>query len=131
MLKIPSPLPDDLERLAERVIGCCITVHRVLGPGLLESIYARAVALELSARGIQFESEKAIPVSYRGEVLCHQRLDMLVGGRLVLELKAVDRLDSIHVAQVLTYLRVADVQLGLLVNFNVSILKYGIRRVIL
>ncbi|HET9833471.1 MAG TPA: GxxExxY protein [Vicinamibacterales bacterium] len=131
MLKIPSPLPDDLERLAERVIGCCITVHRVLGPGLLESMYARAVALELSAREIQFESEKAIPVLYRGEVLCYQRLDLLVGGRLVLELKAVDRLDSIHVAQVLTYLRIADLQLGLLVNFNVSILKYGIRRVIL
>jgi GxxExxY protein len=130
MLKIASPLPDDLERLAERVIGCCVTVHRVLGPGLLESIYARAVALELSAREIPFESEKAIPVRYRGEVLC-QRLDLLVAGRLVLELKAVDRLDSIHVAQVLTYLRIADLQLGLLVNFNVLVLKYGIRRAIL
>jgi len=77
------------------------------------------------------ESEKPIPVKYRGTLLCHQRLDLLVEGQLVLELKAVERLDSIHVAQVLSYLRVADVRLGLLVNFNVSILKNGIRRVIL
>jgi GxxExxY protein len=131
MLRIQSSLPDDLERLAQEVIGACVTVHRELGPGLVESIYARAVVLEMTARSIPFESEKPVAVRYRGEVLCYQRLDLLIAGRLVLELKSVDRLDSIHVAQVLSYLRVAGVRLGLLVNFNVPILKYGIRRVIL
>jgi len=131
MLRIASPLPEDLENLAHEVIGCCIEVHRALGPGLLETIYARAVLLELQAQGISFESEKSIPVSYRGVLLCHQRLDLLVDGRLVVELKSVDHLNSIHVAQVLSYLRVADVRLGLLINFNVSILGNGVRRVIL
>ena len=131
MLRIQSPLPDELEQLAYDVIGCCVQVHRTLGPGLLETIYGRAVILELTARGIPFEAEKAIPVRYRGELLCHQRLDLLVAGQLVVEMKSVDHLDSIHVAQVLSYLRVADVRLGLLINFNVSILKDGVRRVIL
>ncbi len=131
MLRIESSLPDEVEQLAERVIGCCVRVHRELGPGLLESIYARAVALELKITGIPFESEKPLPMHYRGEILCYQRLDVLVGGRIVLEMKSVERLDSIHVAQVLSYLRVAHVRLGLLVNFNVPMLKYGIRRVIL
>jgi GxxExxY protein len=114
MLRIQSPLPDDLEQLAHDVIGCCIRVHRELGPGLLETIYARAVVLELTAAGVPFETEKSVPVRYRGELLCHQRLDLLVGGRPVLELKSVEHLDSIHVAQVLSYLRVAGV-LGLLI----------------
>ena len=131
MLRIQSPLPDDLEVLAHDVIGCCLRVHRELGPGLLEIIYARAVVLELTACKIPFETEKAIPVHYKNELLCHQRLDLFVGGRLVLELKSVERLNSIHVAQVLSYLRVADVRLGLLINFNVPVLKTGIRRVIL
>ena len=131
MLRIATPLNDELENLAHRVIGACVTVHRELGPGLLEIVYRRALILELEASRIQFEIEKSIPVRYRGTVLCHQRLDLLVEGILVLELKSVERLDSIHVAQVLSYLRVADVRLGLLVNFNVSILKNGLRRVIL
>jgi GxxExxY protein len=131
MLRIHSPLPDDLEHLAHDVIGCCIQVHRDLGPGLLETIYAKAVVLELTARGVSFETEKSIPVRYRGELLCHQRLDLFVDGRLVLELKSVEHLNSIHVAQVLSYLRVAGVRLGLLVNFNVPVLKAGIKRVIL
>jgi GxxExxY protein len=113
------------------VIGGCVAVHRALGPGLIESIYERAVVLELMALGIPFELEKPIPVRYRGTLLCHQRLDLLIADRIVLELKSVDHLDSIHVAQVLSYLRVAGVRLGLLINFNVSILKNGIRRVIL
>jgi GxxExxY protein len=131
MLKITSDLPDDVEKLAYDVIGCCVRVHRELGPGLLEIIYARAVVLELRASHIQLEVERSIPVRYRGELLCHQRLDLMVEDRLVLELKSVERLDSIHVAQVLSYLRISGVRLGLLINFNVSILKDGIRRVIL
>ena len=92
MLKTHSPLPDDLEVLAHDVIGCCLRVHRELGPGLLETIYARAVVLELTACKIPFETEKAIPVRYRSELLCHQRLDLFIGGRLVLELKSVEHL---------------------------------------
>jgi len=130
MLRIQSPLSDDLERLAHDVIGCCVQVHRALGPGLLETIYARAVGIELAAQAIPFEAEKSFPVFYRGSLLCHQRLDLLVADRIVLEVKSVERLDSIHVAQVLSYLHVADVRLGLLINFNESILKSGIRRVI-
>jgi GxxExxY protein len=131
MLKVYSPLPDALEQLAHDVIGGCVAVHQALGPGLVETIYSRAVVRELTARGIPHDVEKSIPVRYRGELLCYQRLDLFVDGRIVLELKSVDRLDSIHVAQVLSYLRIAGVRLGLLVNFNVPILKYGIRRVIL
>ena len=131
MLKIESPLSEDVERLAHDVIGCCVAVHRSLGPGLLEAIYARAIGIEFARHGIRFEAEKSFPVRYRGELLCHQRLDLLVDERVLVEVKSVERLGSIHVAQVLSYLRIARVQLGLLINFNVPILKYGIRRVIL
>jgi GxxExxY protein len=131
MLRIHSPLSDDLEQLAHDVIGGCVEVHRALGPGLLEAIYARAVAIEMTARAIPFEAERSFPVRYRGVLLCQQRLDILVANQIVVEVKSVERLDSIHVAQVLSYLHVADVRLGLLINFNESILKNGIRRVIL
>ena len=131
MLRIQSPLPDELENLTHDVIGCCVDVHRALGPGLLEAIYARAVAIELKARTIPFEAERSFPVHYRGVFLCHQRLDLLVAGQLVVEVKSVEHLDSIHVAQVLSYLNVSGSRLGLLINFNVSMLKQGVRRVIL
>jgi GxxExxY protein len=131
MLRITSPLPEDLERLAHDVIGCCVEVHRRLGPGLLEGIYPRALRLEFEERGIPFEAEKSVPVHYRGAVLCHQRLDLLVDGRLVLEVKSVEHLHHLHVAQILSYLRVTGARLGLLINFNVPVLKQGIRRVIL
>jgi GxxExxY protein len=131
MLRIASPLSDDVERVASEIIGCCVTVHRALGPGLLEAIYARAVALELTAQSIQYEAERSFPVHYRGRLLCHQRVDLLIARKVLVEVKSVEHLDSIHVAQVLSYLHVAGVRLGLLINFNVPILKYGIRRVIL
>ena len=91
----------------------------------------RAVGIELTARGIPFEAEKSVPVHYRGRPLCHQRLDLLVDKRIVLEIKSVDILHPIHRAQVISYLRVTGARLGLLVNFNVPVLKQGIRRVIL
>ena len=131
MLKIVSPLPEELETLAHEVIGCCVAVHQELGPGLLESVYPRAVAIELEDRGISFEMEKPLRVNYRGQLLCHQRLDMFIGGRLVLELKSVEMLHPIHVAQVVSYLRLTKSRLGLLINFNVPILKQGIRRIVL
>jgi GxxExxY protein len=130
-LQVPTQLPADLESLVRETIGSCIAVHRELGPGLLEAIYPRAVAVELEARGISFELERSIPVRYRGHLICHQRLDVFVDGRLILEIKSVERLLAIHLAQVTSYLRVTGARIGLLVNFNVPILAQGIRRVVL
>jgi GxxExxY protein len=87
MLRIATPLPDEVEAASRDVIGCGIAVHRALGPGLLETIYSRAIALELSAAGIAFEREKAYTVTYRGEALYQQRLDFVIGGAIVLEIK--------------------------------------------
>ena len=131
MLRIPSPLSDELEDLIERIIGCGITVHRALGPGLLESIYAKAVCLELLAADIPFECERRIAVEYRGTVLCHQRLDLIVDDRVVVEIKAVERMNPVHHAQLLCYLHLSKLRAGLLMNFNSAVLKDGLKRVVL
>jgi GxxExxY protein len=131
MLRIQTNLTADLEDLVARTIGACVAVHRELGPGLLETIYQRALAIELADKEIPFSSEKAIPIHYRGKLVCHQRLDILVDDRLVVEAKAVERLMPLHVAQVINYLRVTGARVGLLVNCNVPLLKHGIRRVVL
>jgi GxxExxY protein len=131
MLRIQTPLPDEIETLVRNTIGCCIAVHRALGPGLLETIYSRAIALELSATGIVFEREKPYDVTYRGELLCQQRLDFVVGGAIVLEIKAVERLVSIHDAQLVNYMRIARLRVGLLMNFNEVVLKDGMKRRVL
>jgi len=131
MLRIATKLDDQTEELIHRVVGCCITVHRELGPGLVEAIYQRAVALELEAAGISFEREKRFPVRYRGKVLYIHRLDLVVDNRLVLELKAVERLHPVHQSQVLSCLRVSKLPICLLMNFNVAILPDGIKRIVL
>jgi len=131
MLKIHSDLPDDLESLVTQTIGCCIEVHRALGPGLNENVYRRACEVELGLCGISFEAELPLPIRYRDHLLCHQRVDLFVDGRLVLEVKSVERLHPVHVAQTVSYLRLTRVRVGLVVNFNVEVLKQGIRRVIL
>jgi GxxExxY protein len=131
MIRVPSPLPSKLEDLVTRVIGCCISVHRELGPGLLESIYSRAIDIELRTAGIPFAREVWIPVRYRGELLCRQRLDIVVGGELLIEVKAVDRLNPVHQAQILSYLRIAKLRVGLLMNFNVPVLHQGLKRFVL
>jgi GxxExxY protein len=131
MLHVHSTLPEDLEQLIHDTIGCCIAVHRALGPGLLEVIYSRAVALELGAAGITFDRERTYPVSYRGQLLCEQRLDFVVGSRIVVEIKSVDHLTSLHDAQILNYMRVARVRAGLLMNFNVPVLRDGLKRKVL
>src|SRR5205823_3974215 len=118
-----------LEVLVHEVIGCCIAVHRALGPGLLESIYRRAVCVELAANDISFETEKELSVTYRGELLCHQRLDFVVADQIVVEIKSVERLNPVHHAQLPTYLRLSKLRVGLLMNFNVAILQDGIKRV--
>jgi GxxExxY protein len=106
-------------------------VHCELGPGLLENVYSRAVCLELTATGIPYESQKGIPIYYRGELLCEHRLDILVDDSLILELKSVDRLAPLFEAQIRGYMRAAKKKVGLLVNFNVPILPHGIRRFVL
>jgi len=130
LLCLVSTLPPDLEELVRRVIGVLIAVHRELGSGMSESVYATAVRIELTARGIPFEAEKTHPVRYRGQLIGHHRIDLLVDGKVVVEIKSVESLHEAHVAQVVTYLRVSGVRIGLLVNFNVPILKQGLRRVI-
>jgi GxxExxY protein len=132
MLRVPSTLDADVEDLIQRIIGCCITVHRELGPGLLESIYRRAVCIELEMAGLPFETEKQIPVTYRGQLLCYQRLDVIVAGRVLIEIKAVERLAPIHHAQVLCYLRVSGtLRVALLMNFNSAVLPDGLKRIVL
>jgi GxxExxY protein len=114
---------------SEDIIGACIEVHRHLGPGLLESVYQECLCHELSLRGLRFERERPLPIEYKGVGLsCGYRLDLVVDARILVELKAVDRLMPIHRAQVITYLRLAKLHTGLLINFNVPALRFGLRR---
>jgi GxxExxY protein len=123
------PFDDEMSALSERVIGCAIEVHRVLGPGLLESIYRECLAIELDAIGLQVESERQVPIEYKGRrVRGSMKLDLLIEDCLVIELKAVDSLHPVHLAQVLTYLKLTGFPAGLLMNFNVTSLRSGLRR---
>ena len=126
-----SPLPQKTEDIASQVIGSAIEVHRQLGPGYLESIYKRAMHLELDSRGLRFETEKPIFVTYRGHQIPGQRVDLIVEGSVLVELKSVRRLKNIHRSQVLSYLKTTNLRLGLLINFHVPLLRNGLRRVIL
>lgn len=130
-LRIESSLPQELEELTGRVIGAAIEVHRHLGPGFLESIYEKALCFEFQLRNIRFENQKEITVPYKTFSLSGQRLDLLVEGLLILELKAVDAIAPIHEAQLLSYLKSTGLRAGLLINFNVQQLKMGIRRMVL
>ncbi len=122
---------ERINMLSREIVGACIEVHRSLGPGLLESSYETCLGHELSLRGIAFQRQVAVAVSYKGINLeAGYRLDLLVEGLIVVELKAVDTLMPIHTAQMLTYLRMSGCRLGLLVNFNVPVLKQGIKRVV-
>jgi GxxExxY protein len=113
----------------EQVIGALIEVHRHLGPGLLESAYEACTCHELVQRGLAFERQRALPLSYKGvHVDCGYRADLIVEGSVLVELKTVERLQPIHLAQVITYLRLSGIPVGLLVTFNVRVLKHGIRR---
>ena len=115
--------------LTGQVIGCAIEVHKALGPGLLESTYHRCLNHELKLNGIGFESEYPMPVNYKGIQLdCGYRVDVLVDGKLILELKAVEQITGVHKAQLLTYMKLAEIDTGLLINFNVQKLKDGIQR---
>jgi GxxExxY protein len=117
--------------LTQRVIGACIEVHRAMGPGLLESVYEACLCYELAEMRLPFERQKPMPLIYKGIRLdCGYRLDIVVENRLILELKAVETLLPIHQAQLLTYLKLSNRSLGLLINFNVPVLKNGLKRIV-
>ena len=122
----------EFDELSRSVIGCAIEVHRNLGPGLLESTYRQCLACELSHAGILFQMEVPLPVRYKDILLdCGYRIDLLVRGELIVEIKSVEALLPIHQAQIITYLRLANVPIGLLTNFNVTRLQTGIKRFVL
>jgi GxxExxY protein len=120
------------DQLSNKVIGCAIEVHRELGPGLLESTYEQCLAYELSKAQIPFKLQVELPVEYKQIRLeCGYRIDLLADDRLIVEIKSVDQLLKIHEAQVLTYMKLARVKVGLLINFNVDVLRKGVKRFVL
>jgi GxxExxY protein len=122
----------NLNAITGGIIDAAVSVHRELGPGLLESTYETCMAIELRARAIPFERQKMIPLCYRGVVIePAYRVDFVVSRAVVVELKAVDRLAPVHTAQILTYLRLTRCPIGLLINFNAATLRAGVRRVVL
>ena len=119
------------DKFSKEIIGAAIEVHRHLGPGLLESAYEECMSHELNLRGLSFERQKPLVLTYKGKNLdCGYRLDLVVEGLVILEFKAVDRIEPIHEAQLLTYLKLSDLKLGILINFNVPILKNGMKRLV-
>lgn len=125
-----EPIPAEDDRIAHEVIGAAIEVHRHLGPGFLEKIYERALVYELSVRGIAMQAQKEIVVPYKDILIPGQQLDLLVAERVVIELKAVAEIAPIHEAQLLSFLKATGLRLGLLINFNVRVLKEGIKRMV-
>ena len=123
--------PDALDGLTEQIIACAITVHNTLGPGLLESIYQRCMVMELRARTLSVETERSVPVIYRGEPIeSHFKVDLVVEESVVVELKAITAFAPVHHAQVITYLKLTGCPVGLLINFNVTSVRNGLRRVV-
>ena len=122
--------PAELNDLTRRVIGAAIAVHDELGPGLPEEAYQRALELEFTSCGIPFQPQYEVVISYKGTAVCKGRIDFLVAGELVVEIKSIEHLAPIHKRQVIAYLYQTNLHLGLLINFNVAVLKEGIRRVI-
>ena len=119
----------EINYLTEKIIGCAIEIHRNLGPGLLESAYEECLAFELQRAGLHFERQKAVPVVYKEIKLdCGYRIDILVENQVIIELKTVEEFNPVHEAQVLTYMKFAEKRVGLLINFNVTLLKNGLRR---
>jgi len=122
----------EFEALSRRVIGLAIEVHRELGPGLLESAYEQCLVHELVAHGIRCAAQVPLPVTYKGTKLdCGYRMDIVIEDQLLVELKSVEMLQKIHEAQVLTYMKLAKLPIGLLINFNTTLLKNGIKRLVL
>jgi GxxExxY protein len=127
-----EPIAPQVEALAKQTVDAAFRVHTTLGPGLLESVYEACLAQELRLRGISIECQVAVPIVYAGLPIANAlRLDLIVGGELLVEVKASEKLLPIHMAQLLTYLKLTRKRLGLLVNFNVELIRDGIQRVVL
>jgi GxxExxY protein len=127
---VPRGEPDGaLNQLTAAVIGAAIEVHRELGPGLIESVYERALCVELQQRAIGFARQSVVCVVYKGNTIGEARMDLVVEGKLLVELKATEGHTPLHLAQVLSYLKASGLTLGLLINFNVPSLRRGIRRI--
>jgi GxxExxY protein len=123
-----SKIPDEINSITERIIGCAIQVHKQLGPGLLEGIYESALCVDFELAGLRYERQVTIPVAYKGRVIGDHRLDFVVEGLVVLEIKSVERIEPVFEAQVLTYLKISGKRIGLLINFNSRLLKTGVQR---
>ena len=122
----------DSDPVTETVIGCAIAVHRELGPGLLESAYEECLVYELKEKGLEIKRQYELSIKYKNvDLKCGYKIDILVPGKLVIELKTVEKLLPIHTSQVLTYLRISGIQTGLLINFYTNLLKNGIKRIVL
>ncbi|XXT24023.1 GxxExxY protein [Sorangium sp. So ce429] len=128
--EVRSEPAAELDRLAHWVIGTALEVHRTLGPGFLEAVYEEALCVELSLRRIPFARQVPVGVDYKGNLVGQARMDLVVDSQLVVELKATECIAPIHVAQVLSYLKAARLRLGLLITFNVTVLRTGVRRVV-
>jgi GxxExxY protein len=121
----------EINQLSSKIIGAAIEVHKVLGPGLLESTYEKCLCHELKLRGLSFDNQKPLPLVFKGEKLdCGYRLDVVVENAIILELKSCEKIEPIHKAQLLTYLKLSGLQLGLLLNFNVPVMRDGIARMV-
>ncbi|MCC6660340.1 MAG: GxxExxY protein [Phycisphaerales bacterium] len=128
MEREPIELPAELNALTERIIGCAIEVHRALGPGLLERLYEDAMVHELTLVGLAVERQRPVSLVYKGHELLGQRLDLVVAENVVVELKSIEKVLEVHAAQLLGYMRAGQYPLGLLLNFNVPVLRQGITR---
>ena len=119
----------EINIITEKIIGCCIEVHKQLGPGLLESAYEECLAFELQSIGLKIERQKPVPIIYKDIKLdCGYRIDILVENAVIIELKTVEKINPVHEAQILTYLNFANKKIGLLINFNVKLLINGLKR---
>ena len=123
--------PKQNDPFTEKIIGCAIEVHRMLGPGLLEATYESALAVELKLASLNFERQLAVPIIYKGQSVGEYRLDLVVEKSVVVEIKSVDRFDPVFEAQLLAYLKITGIKRGLLLNFNSRLLKDGIKRLVL
>lgn len=129
-MRLPSPLDEPTEVMMRQIIGAAISVHRALGPGLLEAIYVDALTIELTVAGLACERERPVMIEYRGVPLRPYRIDLVVGGRVIVEVKAVARFEPVHAAQLASYLRATRLRAGLLLNFNVVRLSQGLKRIV-
>ena len=122
----------EFDKVSKEIIGAAIEVHKALGPGLLESAYEKCLVYEIAQKGLSFERQKGIPVIYKEVFIdCGYRLDLLVENKIIVELKTVEFLNAVHQAQILTYMKFAGIRTGLLINFNVTILKNGLQRFVM